>query len=152
MSHRLRASGKGAQILQCNLRQSPLSLQTVTKYAQRNDIQILLLQDIPKQFSLTSLDYFGFQKFVHQGASAALTAILVRRGILAHEVGAHSSRTTRVLIQTQHSTFGIISAYIQYTSGDELTELSRVLFVRSITRVPVPSPFVCLTDWECSYA
>ena len=112
MSHCLRASGKGAQILQCNLRQSPLSLQTVTEYARRHDIQILLLQDIPKQFSLTSLDYFGFQKFVHQGASAALTAILVRRGILAHEVGAHSSRTTKVLIQTQHSTFGIISAYI----------------------------------------
>ena len=31
-------------------------------------------------------------------------------------------------------------------------QLSWVLFVHSTTRVPVPSPFVCLTDWECSCA
>ena len=30
--------------------------------------------------------------------------------------------------------------------------VSRVLFVHGTTRVPVPSPFVCLTDWECSCA
>ena len=34
----------------------------------------------------------------------------------------------------------------------EADAVLRVLFVHGTTHVPVPSPFVCLTDWECSCA
>lgn len=117
----------GTKIIQWNLRQSLLSLQTIIEYARRKDTMILLLQDVPKEFTSIIHGYFGFQRFIYQGDSTPLTTILVRRIIVVHDIGTHSSRTTGAIIQTQHSIFGLISACIQHTSGGGLSELTNAV-------------------------
>ena len=111
-------SDEGATVLQCNLRNSILSLQTVIEYARRKNIHLLLLQDVPNTSKLHISDYFGFQKFSgSKDASSAPSAIFVRNGIPAYGLEILATRATGIMVQTHNFSFGLISAYIRHTTG-----------------------------------
>ena len=84
---------EGATILQCNLRNTTLSLQTVTEYARSKNIHFLLLQDVYNTSKLHISGYFGFQKLSgSQDASPASTAIFMRKDIRAYGIEVLTTR------------------------------------------------------------
>ena len=113
----------GMTILQANVRRSLINLQLVINFARQNRVDVLLLQEIPRDLVGNKESFCGYQMFRERTSLDPLVAILVARGLSSWSTGCDSDRVASVVIEWGSKRLGVISAYLQHSSGQGLEDL-----------------------------
>ena len=121
-------------VLQLNMRGMEDCTELLIQFLSSHAVDVLLLQDIPPGLRRGTA-FRGYELYLPLQAVGAdpsesddpEVAILLRTGLVGRSLDFAHPRLCGVTVSTRRGPLALISAYIQHTSGEGLTELSSLV-------------------------